>query len=90
MFNGKKSGGPYANIKDIQAGDWLHFINHSYHDIEHSSIFVGWVDKKNRIGLMLSYAGERRKEPARYKEYDLSHVYKIYRASSSKQRFSTL
>lgn len=71
---------PYANLDDIQAGDWLYHINYSYHEIEHSGMFVGWLDKENAIGLTLSYAGEKRGEPARYKPYDLSGVYQIFRA----------
>lgn len=79
VFNGKYPKGPFVNKDNIKVGDWLYFVNHSYHDIEHSSLFVGWVDKAKNRGLMLSYAGENRKEPARYRVYDLSHVYKIVR-----------
>jgi len=37
--------------------------------------------KSGKLALMLSYAGERRKTPARYKVYDLSGVYYITRAN---------
>ncbi len=74
-----KQRGPFAKQKQIQAGDWLYFINHSYRNVEHSAIFIGWLDYPQKKAMMLSYAGERRKVPARYKEYDLRSVYQIIR-----------
>lgn len=79
VFTGNKSGN-YADPDQLQAGDWIYHINYSYHNIEHSGMFIGWVDKAQNLGLTLSYAGEKRKEPARYKVYDLSGVYQITRA----------
>lgn len=79
LFKGDLKKPPYANIDDIQAGDWLYHVNYGYNNIEHSGMFVGWIDKANAIGLTLSYAGERRGEPAHYKAYDLSGVYRITR-----------
>ncbi|WP_066804185.1 hypothetical protein [Moraxella oblonga] len=81
IFRGDIKTPPYANINDILAGDWLYHVNYSYNNIEHSGMFIGWIDKENAIGLTLSYAGEKRGEPARYKAYDLSGVYRITRAS---------
>lgn len=80
VHKGKKHSGPYAPATKIQAGDWLYYINHSYHNIEHSGMFIGWTNERKRQGLIMSYAGEGRVEPARYKIYDLSHVYHIMRA----------
>ncbi len=79
ILKGAYKEGPYANPQEIQVGDWLYYINHGYNDIEHSGLFVGWVDEANKQALILSYAGESRHEPARYKVYDLSHVYHIMR-----------
>ncbi len=79
ILKGKKNSGPYANPNSIQAGDWLYFINHSYNDVPHSGIFVRWVDKEKRVASILSYGGESRKKPGRYRDYDLSHVYNIMR-----------
>ena len=79
VFKGTKKNGPYAKANQIKPGDWLYFINHSYNGVEHSSIFVKWTDYNQRIGLMLSYGGERRNQPARCREYDLSNVYQIIR-----------
>ena len=74
-----KQQGPYANISDFRPGDWLYFINHSFGDVEHSSIFVAWTDKEKKIALMISYAGGNQAKPARYKTYDLRSVYNIIR-----------
>ena len=74
-----KKAGPYADVSLIQPGDWVYFVNHSYGDIEHSSIFVEWTDRGGKLARMLSYAGEKRKEPARYVVYDLDSVYGIIR-----------
>lgn len=74
-------GDPLAiDFKSIQPGDFLSYVNHSYNDIKHSAIFVDWIDFDKKIALMLSYAGQHRKEPARYKAYDLSDVYYVARA----------
>jgi len=78
VFKSKKRG-PFASQNKIQAGDWLYFINHGYHNVEHSAIFIRWLDYPRKKAMMLSYAGERRKVPARYKTYDLSSVYQIIR-----------
>jgi len=79
IFKSKKRG-PYANIKRIQPGDWLYFINSSYHNSEHSAIFIKWIDHKRKIACMLSYQGEGKRKPARYKNYHLGRVYNIMRA----------
>ncbi len=71
--------GPYANVNMLRPGDWIYHVNHSYGGVGHSGMFVEWINRKNAIALMLSYAGERRKEPARYKAYDLSSVYNVLR-----------
>ena len=81
IHKGTYAQGPYANSSDIEAGDWLYYINHSYNGVEHSGLFVGWVDEQAKQALILSYAGENRREPARYRVYDLSNVYQIMRPS---------
>jgi len=79
LFSGTLRGGPYAPAELLEPGDWLYYVNHSYNDIEHSGVFIGWTDYEQRQGLILSYAGEGRGEPGRYKVYDLSHVYQVMR-----------
>lgn len=78
VYQSRKSG-PYAPLSMIRPGDWLYYINHSYNGIEHSGMFIDWIDRDRHIALILSYAGERRKEAARYKRYDISNVYSIMR-----------
>lgn len=80
VFTGTANG-PYAPSELLRGGDWVYHLNHSYHNIEHSGMFIAWIDRRRKIALMLSYAGERRREPARYERYDLSHVYTIMRAA---------
>lgn len=75
-------GGSYAKLDELQAGDWLYHVNYGYRGIEHSGLFIGWIDKDNGIGLTLSYAGESRGETARYRAYDLTGVYQIMRTPS--------
>jgi hypothetical protein len=74
-----KASGPYADLTSIKTGDWLYFINHSYGDVEHSGIFVTWMDREYGEALLVSYGGESRQAPARYKTYDLSSVYNVIR-----------
>ena len=83
VFKGSKDKGPYADAELIQPGDWLYYINHSYNDSDHSAIFIKWLERDKHIALMLSYGGEKRREPARYLPYDLSHVYRIMRPAKS-------
>lgn len=82
LFNGEYKAGPYADQNLFKPADWLYFVNHSYKDVEHSSLFIGWTNRQKNEALMLTYGGENRKEPARYRVYDLSHVYGIVRPSS--------
>jgi hypothetical protein len=79
VFKSEKSG-PFADVNQIMPGDWLYYINHSYHGIEHSGIFIYWKDFEHKIGVILSYPGRNRKEPGRYLAYDLKSVYYITRA----------
>ena len=79
IHKGTYGQGPYASSKDIEVGDWLYYINHGYNGVEQSGLFVGWVDERAKQALILSYAGENRREPARYRVYDLSNVYQIMR-----------
>lgn len=74
-----KQAGPYLMDDTIEPGDWLYFINHSYNDVEHSALFVDWIDFEAKIALTIAYAGGNRQKPARYKTYDLRSVYNIIR-----------
>ncbi len=80
VFQGTLKNGPYADKDSLRPGDWVYHINHSYNGIQHSGIFIKWLDKTRAIGLLLSYRGEKSNQPARYRGYDLSNVYTITRA----------
>lgn len=82
VFKGKYKGGRYADGDAIQPGDWLYYVNHSYNDVEHSGLFIGWTDKAKREALIFSYAGEGRKDPARFGVYHIDQVYNIMRAQN--------
>jgi len=71
--------GPYATSEMVQPGDWLYFINHSYGDVEHSGIFVDWIDEAQVEALIISYVGGNRPVTGRYRTYDLSHIFNIMR-----------
>ena len=75
-----KYKGPYLKEDLIQPGDWLYYVNHSYGRSEHSGIFIGWVDKSKKEALMVSYPGEKRREPASFKTYNLKNIYNVIRA----------
>ncbi len=81
IFKGEYPYGPFIDTNEIRPGDWLYYINHSYNDVEHSGLFVGWLNRESNEALILSYAGESRNEPARYKVYDVSHTYNVMRPS---------
>lgn len=77
-----KLKGPYLTEDLIQPGDWLYFVNHTYNDVEHSAIFVTWIDKEKKEALMVNYVGENKKKPAFYKKFILDEVYNVIRAVS--------
>lgn len=81
IFYGKKGKPPYAPLHLIKPGDWLYYINHSYKKSEHSGIFVRWHNRLKKQAVILSYGGENRKKPGRYRIYDISNTYVILRAS---------
>ena len=83
VFKGKKNL-VYAKPTLLQSGDWIYHINHSYHNIEHSGLFIKWIDKNTTKALMLSYAGENKKVPARFRVYNIDKVYNIIRAKGVK------
>lgn len=49
--------GPFADVSIIQPGDWLYFINHSYSEVDHSGIFVEWINIDKKSAVMMSYKG---------------------------------
>ncbi len=78
LFRSRKAG-PYADLNLLQPGDWIFHVNHSYGGIEHSGMFIAWLDRRRQRALMLSYGGENRRQPGRYRPYDITHTYQIIR-----------
>lgn len=69
-------------IKDpsfIQPGDWIYHINYSFHNVEHSAIFICWKDYERRIAITLSHVGQNKYAQGKFGEYDLSGVYNVIR-----------
>ena len=79
VFKSKKNGF-YADSNLLKSGDWVYHINHLYNNIEHSGLFITWVDKNTSKALMLSYAGEKKKISARFRAYNINQTYTIIRA----------
>jgi hypothetical protein len=78
IFKSSK-GGPYADPKKLQPGDWVFHVNYSFHGVEHSAIFVCWKDYNKRIAITLGHVGQNLARSGIYGEYDLRSVYYITR-----------
>ncbi len=78
VFSGDRRG-RYASAEQLRPGDWIHFINHSYGNVTHSAIFIGWTDRASSTALTASYPGQNREAPGRYRDYELTSVYRIDR-----------
>jgi hypothetical protein len=79
VFKGSRKKRRFANVNLIEPGDWLYYINHQYKDVQHSAIFVAWLNKGKKQALMITYRGARRRVPGVLDDYDLSSVYRIIR-----------
>jgi len=78
-FYSRPYAGPFADTSLIQPGDWIMYQNLSYGGIDHSAIFVAWIDFQQNRALTISYVGQNRHMPGRLFEYDLSRTYQILR-----------
>ena len=79
IYKGKK-GSKINDISLIRPGDWIYHINHSFHGVEHSAIFICWQDKERKIGITLSHVGQSKLRTGQFGSYDLKSVYNIIRA----------
>ncbi|MFO0627708.1 MAG: hypothetical protein U0325_19020 [Polyangiales bacterium] len=70
---------PFTDTALLRPGDWVQFINHAYEGVTHSAVFVGWTDPSARVGMTASYPGQNRDAPGRFRDYDLSNVYRVVR-----------
>jgi hypothetical protein len=70
---------PFTDTALLRPGDWVQFINHSFGGVTHSAVFVGWTDATARIAMTVSHPGQNRAVPGRFRDYDLSNVYRVVR-----------
>lgn len=75
----EKKPGPYAPIDMLQPGDWIYHVNYEYNQIEHSAIFIGWIDYEKGLAITLSYVGLNRKQSGKFGIHNLNSVYAIFR-----------
>jgi hypothetical protein len=78
VFQGRKTG-PFANADLLKPGDWIMHVNREAAGVEHSSIFVRWIDPAARVALALDYAGMNRPATGRLSRHDYSRVYTVLR-----------
>lgn len=78
VFKGS-SAGPYANVNDLKPGDWVMHINMEYHNVEHSSIFIGWADRGKKLAKVLDYAGMDKARSGGYDKHTYAKIFCIVR-----------
>jgi hypothetical protein len=83
VFQGTKKG-PWAKAALLRPGDWIMHVNREAAGVEHSSIFVRWIDLSARTALALDYAGMNRPAPGRLSRHDYSRVYTVLRPKDVK------
>jgi hypothetical protein len=83
VFHGKRTG-PYARPELLRPGDWVMHVNREAANVEHSSIFVRWIDASKHRALALDYVGMNRRVPGRLSRHDYSRVYMVLRPKEPK------
>ena len=73
--------GPYADPGLIKPGDWIMYLNLPYNEIDHSAIFVEWIDFERRSALTIDYPGGNANVPGRWREADITKTFGILRGS---------
>lgn len=81
VFRGSQAG-PYADPSLVRPGDWVMHRNLEYGEVEHSSIFVRWLDRDRSLALTLDYAGMNRNVPGRYSEHRYTKIFAILRPAT--------
>jgi hypothetical protein len=76
-----KKGSLIQDPSLIQPGDWIYHINYSFHNVEHSAVFICWKDYDKKLALTLSHVGQSKYAAGKYGVYDLKGVYHIMRGS---------
>jgi hypothetical protein len=78
VWRGPK-GGPYAPVSRLRPGDWVYHLNQEYGGIEHSSIFVRWVNRGKKLAKTIDYSGMNRAEPGHYSNHRYTKIFAIIR-----------
>jgi hypothetical protein len=78
VFKSTKAG-PYVDSKSLQPGDWIYHVNCSFHNVDHSAIFICWKDFDKKIAITLGHLGQNLARTGIYGEFDLKSVYYITR-----------
>jgi hypothetical protein len=81
VFLGSQEG-PYADPAVLQPGDWVMHRNLEFGEIEHSSIFVQWIDRENCVARTLDYVGMNRSVTARLTQHRYAKVFAILRPAA--------
>jgi hypothetical protein len=76
----RQGNGAYADPALLAPGDWVMHINLEYGNVDHSAIFIDWIDRENLIARTLDHAGMNRPEPGKYRDHSMAKVFLIQRA----------
>lgn len=79
VFQGP-SKGPYADPEMLRPGDWVMHINLEYNGVEHSSLFVSWIDRGRRLAKVMDYVGMNKAQPGDYSQHTYTKIFGIVRA----------
>jgi hypothetical protein len=80
VFQGDEKEPYLKDMNRIKPGDWIMHINNEYSGREHSSIFMSWDKKEQKIANMLDYMGGDNCATGKPSQHELTKVFKIIRA----------
>ncbi len=75
----RQGNGPFADPAILRPGDWVLHYNLEFGNVDHSSIFVDWVDRGQAMARTLDHVGMNRPEPGRYRNHRMTKVFMIMR-----------
>lgn len=80
VFQGQRQG-PYADLGQIRAGDWLYIVNHPERTPvgTHSVLFVSWEDRAQGYARVIEHSGWGSPSAGQERGYDVSRTYRIIR-----------
>lgn len=72
--------GPWADPAIIEPGDWIYYTHQYSASLDHSCVFVSWIDFAGHTALVIDYPGGNRAEPGRWRVADIYKVWGVTRA----------